>query len=151
MADLINIGTGALLSYQAALNTTSNNIANVNTEGYSRQITSFQAIEPTRTGDFYLGNGVGVGECSKGVQPVFDIRCAQSVIQLWWCRDLLRLRIQTRQPVCQQWLRPAILDGCVLLCTSGRSDATPKMVMPEIAAGAEWAGRRIGQSVSITE
>ena len=54
MPDLINIGTGALLAYQTALNTTGHNIANVNTDGYTRQVTQFEALEPTRSGDFYF-------------------------------------------------------------------------------------------------
>ncbi|MGB5601472.1 MAG: flagellar basal body protein, partial [Gammaproteobacteria bacterium] len=35
--DLFSIGTSGLLAFQRALNTVSHNIANVNTEGYSRQ------------------------------------------------------------------------------------------------------------------
>ena len=68
MADLINIGTSALLSYQTALNTTSNNIANVNTEGYTRQRTNFEALSSTFTGGFFFGNGVEVGS----IQRIYD-------------------------------------------------------------------------------
>lgn len=68
MADLINIGTSALISFQTALNTTSNNIANVNTDGYVRQRTDLAAITPSFSGGFYLGNGVEV----DSVQRIYD-------------------------------------------------------------------------------
>ena len=37
MADLLKIGTSGVLAQQQLLQTTSNNISNVNTAGYSRQ------------------------------------------------------------------------------------------------------------------
>jgi flagellar hook-associated protein FlgK len=37
MLGLLSIGAGALFSQQRAINVTGNNIANVNTPGYSRQ------------------------------------------------------------------------------------------------------------------
>ena len=37
MADILKIGVSALLAQQRALAATSNNIANANTDGYSRQ------------------------------------------------------------------------------------------------------------------
>ena len=37
MSDLLSIGSSAIDAYQRALTTTSNNIANLNTEGYSRE------------------------------------------------------------------------------------------------------------------
>ncbi|TXH06011.1 MAG: flagellar hook-associated protein FlgK [Nevskiaceae bacterium] len=43
MTDMISSGVSALLAYQTALNTVSNNIANANTPGYSRQRTDMIA------------------------------------------------------------------------------------------------------------
>jgi flagellar hook-associated protein FlgK len=37
MSNMLGISSGAIGAYQLALSTVSNNIANVNTEGYSRQ------------------------------------------------------------------------------------------------------------------
>jgi flagellar hook-associated protein 1 FlgK len=37
MASIFDVGSSALNSLQRAISTTGNNIANVNTEGYSRQ------------------------------------------------------------------------------------------------------------------
>jgi len=62
MADLLGIGTSALLANSRALATTSNNIANVNTDGYSRQRVSFNERPPEISG---IGNGVSVGSVSR--------------------------------------------------------------------------------------
>ncbi len=44
MTDLLKIGTSALMGNQAGLQTTSNNIANLNTPGYTRQRTEFSSF-----------------------------------------------------------------------------------------------------------
>jgi len=51
-----------LLSNQQALNTVANNVANVNTEGYSRKITSFQSV--TLSG---IGSGVKINEIRRSI------------------------------------------------------------------------------------
>ena len=66
--NFLNIGISGLLSSQAAITTTSNNIANVNTEGYSRQFVDFSANQP----DFLGGNFIGTGVISSNVKRVFD-------------------------------------------------------------------------------
>lgn len=58
MADLYGIGTSALIAYRRALDTVSNNIANVNTEGYSRQRIDLQARSSAMLGLHGVGNGV---------------------------------------------------------------------------------------------
>ena len=40
MSDILSIGAGATQLYRQSLATVSNNIANLNTEGYSRQVAS---------------------------------------------------------------------------------------------------------------
>jgi flagellar hook-associated protein 1 FlgK len=55
--NLLRIGTSAVLANSTLLNTTSNNIANINTEGYVRQRTEF---EPQ-----ILGLGVGRGTTER--------------------------------------------------------------------------------------
>ena len=47
MAELLNVGTSSLLAYQKALATTGHNIANVNTEGYSRQSLTLDTRAPS--------------------------------------------------------------------------------------------------------
>lgn len=56
--DLFGIGKSALLSFQNALSTTGHNIANVNTEGFSRQQVVFGTSQPFFAGRGYLGTGV---------------------------------------------------------------------------------------------
>jgi len=60
MFGLFNIGKSAIFANQAALDVTANNIANVNTPGFSRKeaILDIQAPEKTRVG--YVGRGVTV-------------------------------------------------------------------------------------------
>ena len=58
MANLLNIGTSALLSLQQAINTTGHNIANVNTDGYSRQRVNFDSLPSQLLGSSYIGSGV---------------------------------------------------------------------------------------------
>lgn len=57
MADLLSTGVSGLLASQVGLATTGNNIANANTSGYSRQITSFGARQPQAVGSYYVGQG----------------------------------------------------------------------------------------------
>lgn len=56
----LNIAYTGLLASNAALNTTSNNIANVQTEGYSRQQVSQQAASALRVFQSYGSAGAGV-------------------------------------------------------------------------------------------
>lgn len=55
--NLLRIGTSAILANTTLLNTTSNNIANINTEGYTRQRTEFVSQ--------ILGLGVGKGTTER--------------------------------------------------------------------------------------
>jgi flagellar hook-associated protein 1 FlgK len=57
MSDLLSIGSSGVTAYQRALATVSNNIANVNTEGYTRQDVSLAANQPRQLGGSYLGTG----------------------------------------------------------------------------------------------
>jgi flagellar hook-associated protein FlgK len=58
MSDLLSISGNAVMAYQHALGTVSNNIANVATDGYSRQDVSLVTSTPSRIGNAYIGTGV---------------------------------------------------------------------------------------------
>ncbi len=58
MSDLLGISSTAVAAYQRALGTVSNNIANVSTEGYSRQTATLQQSAPSKQANMYLGTGV---------------------------------------------------------------------------------------------
>ncbi len=57
---ILQTGVSALLTYQQSLNTTGHNIANVDTEGYSRQRVDLATQLPHLTGAGYIGSGVKV-------------------------------------------------------------------------------------------
>lgn len=69
MSGLLNVASGALRANQTVLQTTGNNIANVNTVGYSRQTAVLQTIEGQFTGGGYIGKGVEVDT----IQRNYDI------------------------------------------------------------------------------
>ena len=68
MSDIIGIASNAVASYQRALGTVSNNIANVNTEGYSRQDVVLKDTAPTKAANMFFGTGVAL----QAVQRQFD-------------------------------------------------------------------------------
>ncbi len=57
MVDILKMGSNSLRSLQHGLSTTGHNIANVNTEGYSRQTVHFASNEPQRFGFGFVGQG----------------------------------------------------------------------------------------------
>lgn len=65
---ILNIGRSALQVNQAALQVTSNNIANVNTPGYSRQRIATETTTPFRTDAGFVGTGVVI----QGISRVYD-------------------------------------------------------------------------------
>jgi flagellar hook-associated protein 1 FlgK len=58
LASILNIAQSALSAHQRAVSTSSHNIANASTEGYSRQRVTMQAALPVRTGQGLVGRGV---------------------------------------------------------------------------------------------
>ena len=68
MTDLLSIGGSAVRNSQLALSVVSNNIANVNTDGYVRQDLDLQEGLPTKNGLFYLGSGA----IADGVRRSYD-------------------------------------------------------------------------------
>ena len=66
MTDLLTIGATATQLYRQALSTVSNNIANINSVGYSRQEVSMSENAPAQQGVSYVGTGarlVGGATC----------------------------------------------------------------------------------------
>jgi len=62
---LMNLGTRAMFANYAALQTTSHNIANANTAGYSRQQAQFATSEGQYTGAGFFGQGVNVQSVTR--------------------------------------------------------------------------------------
>ena len=84
MADLLGIATSGLTAIQQALSTTGHNIANVNTEGYSRQIAEFSTLPAQRLGNAFLGTGVEVGSVRRAYDSfvVDELRTRSSKLGL---------------------------------------------------------------------
>ena len=68
MSDLLSIGSSGVYSYQRALATVSNNIANVGTEGYNRQDVTIASNQPRQMGPHYIGTGSRF----DGVKRLYD-------------------------------------------------------------------------------
>ena len=60
MSDLLSLGSSGIRTYQKALSTVSNNIANLNTEGYSRQVAEAEETAPKSIVGGYLGTGSSI-------------------------------------------------------------------------------------------
>ena len=65
MVDILSIGAGATQLYRSALSTVSNNIANMNTEGYTRQVSTSEQNVPVPQGGMYIGNGSRLGDVAR--------------------------------------------------------------------------------------
>ncbi len=65
MPDMLNTAVSGLLTFQRALSTTSHNISNVNTPGYSRQRVELGTNTPSFLGGNFYGNGVGVESVAR--------------------------------------------------------------------------------------
>ena len=63
--DTFNIGLSALLASQRGLATTGHNIANVNTDGYSRQRVTFETRQPQFVGVGFAGKGVDIKSITR--------------------------------------------------------------------------------------
>lgn len=60
MGDMLSTAVSGLLAFQTALDTTSNNISNVDTPGYNDEITNFATTPATPAANGWIGNGVTV-------------------------------------------------------------------------------------------
>ena len=60
MANFLSTGVSGLLAFQRAIDATSQNIANVGTDGYSRQRADSSTRQRTMYGNGWVGTGVDV-------------------------------------------------------------------------------------------
>ncbi|WP_321276183.1 flagellar hook-associated protein FlgK [Thiomicrorhabdus indica] len=65
MADMLQIGTQAANTFKRALDVTGHNIANVSTEGYSRQRAEISSNTPNVVGQQFLGGGSKVSTIER--------------------------------------------------------------------------------------
>jgi len=77
MSDMLSIGSSALLAYRTALDVVSQNIANANTAGYSRQRADLTNVAGAALPNLVLGDGVEV----QTVQRLNDVFVQQQLVQ----------------------------------------------------------------------
>ncbi|MDH3747763.1 MAG: flagellar hook-associated protein FlgK [Gammaproteobacteria bacterium] len=65
MPDLLNTSLTGMLAFQRALAVTSNNIANANTPGYSRQVAEFTTRLGSGSGNLYVGGGTQISTIKR--------------------------------------------------------------------------------------
>jgi flagellar hook-associated protein 1 FlgK len=65
MADMLSTSVSGLLAFQRALDTTSHNISNSGTVGYSRQLTELMTRGAQQSGNGWVGNGVEVSTVKR--------------------------------------------------------------------------------------
>ncbi len=66
----LNIGVSSLLSQQKAIDTISQNIANVNTPGYSRQTAELVSAIPNHIAGSDFGSGVNIANIRRSLDPI---------------------------------------------------------------------------------
>ena len=74
MADLFAISRSGLTTIEKALSTASHNIANANTEGFSRQRVSFNTTTPSFEGGFFVGSGVSVESIERVYSDFVEVQ-----------------------------------------------------------------------------
>lgn len=78
MSNLLATGSSALIAFQRALSTVGHNVANINTPGYSRQRTEFEARDGTYFGYGYQGNGVQIVDVRRMADSLATSRLLDS-------------------------------------------------------------------------
>lgn len=68
MTDILGLGTNAVQVYQRALSTVANNISNLGTEGYTRQVAKIGENQPVNIGANYFGTGARL----LGIERQYD-------------------------------------------------------------------------------
>lgn len=75
------LSTGAMAADQGALEVTANNVANVNTLGYSRQVANLEENTPIVLGNLTFGAGVSLANLESVRDPILQLRIQQETGQ----------------------------------------------------------------------
>jgi flagellar hook-associated protein 1 FlgK len=79
MPNLLTTSLSALTAFQRSLEVTGNNIANVNTEGYSRQVAELSSRVGTQTGVGSIGTGVQISTIRRIYDGILDSQLQSSL------------------------------------------------------------------------
>jgi flagellar hook-associated protein 1 len=77
----LNIATSSMLAEEGAIEVTTNNIANVNTPGYSRQVPNLEEAGIIQVGQLTYGTGAALGSITSLRDSVLDLRVNQETQQ----------------------------------------------------------------------
>ena len=95
----LNIGTTGLYAAKSGLNITAHNVANIETEGYSRQVIKQSAATPLSTNNRYgmLGSGVSVNEITQMRSQYYDekYRSNNSLLGMYESRSYFMNEVQS--------------------------------------------------------
>ncbi len=95
----LNIGTTGLYAAKTGLNTTAHNVANIETEGYSRQVIKQSADTPISTNNRYgmIGSGVAVNEIVQMRSQYYDekYRSNNSLLGMYESRSYFMNEVQS--------------------------------------------------------
>jgi flagellar hook-associated protein 1 len=78
---IMSIATGALGAEQGALDATTNNVANANTPGYSRQRPALAENDPVAIGSVTYGTGVSLEKLQSLRDPILQLRIQEETQQ----------------------------------------------------------------------
>ena len=131
---LLSIGTRAMFANYAALQTIGHNIANANTEGYSRQQVEFETAQGQFTGAGFFGKGVDVAAVTRAHNTFLTREAATAASQA--AADSARLeqlqRLETVFPTGEAGLGHAassLLNAVVDLASRPQDLSTRQVVL----------------------
>lgn len=143
MSGIFQIGTSALNAAQAGVATAGQNIANVNTEGYSRQQVVTVATKPQAIGFGYLGNGVEISDVRRVVNQFLQQQTlsaeSSAAESARMARHVTQIDNLLADP--DAGLSPAMQDffGSLQTLSSAPADAAPRQAF--LSSAAILAGR----------
>ena len=77
----LSVAARSLIAQESAISTVTNNIANVNTAGYSREIPTLTEESPLEVGDISIGNGVSFEGARSVRDNILELRIDQETRQ----------------------------------------------------------------------
>jgi flagellar hook-associated protein 1 FlgK len=157
---LMSIGTRAMFANYAALQTTGNNIANANVDGYSRQTVELKTSTGQFTGAGFFGKGVDVATVTRAHDAFLtrEAQASQSLAELDRARLEQLERLENVFPLGEAGIGYAagqFLNAMVDLASRPQDAATRQVVLARAAdvasRFADAAGRLDGLQGGVTQ
>jgi len=151
MANLMGIGTRAMFANYAALQVTGNNIANANTQGYSRQEAQLATAKGQYTGAGFFGQGVNVTTVARSYDRFLTNQAAatNSIASADQARMTQLTQLETVLPLGEAGLGHAarqMLDAFVDVANNPQDASARQVVIArsqELAARFKTAGEQM--------